>query len=270
MRRSPRTIDLLDRAVDRQEVGRRRRPLRDERPPRRAADVRARGQEAPERQRIEVVERRHAPHVAAVGRPALLEVGERGRGELGRLAAERPGEVRELVAEPRGEERREPALERERRRVPAAEQRREVQPAEREHGRGLGRAHAHRVPLPVEQRDLAEDLPRADAADLHGALPRHLERGRHGALDDEERLARVAALLPEHLARRHRAPAHHPRQLGQVRLVPPFEERHGREEAGDLALRHRGRASRTRARPGRARRSASSTPAPRASSTRRS
>ena len=90
----------------------------------------------------------------------------------GRLAAERDGEVPELIAKARGEERREPALEPERRRILAGEQRREVDPAEREHRRGLGHAHAHRVPAAVEQRDLADHLPRPGSPDLHRAIAR--------------------------------------------------------------------------------------------------
>ena len=112
------------------------------------------------------------------GGPHVLQLGERPSRVLGRrpgrLAAERDGEVPELVAEARGEERREAALQPERRRMLAGEQRREVQPAEREHRRGLGHAHAHRVPPAVEQRDLADASPRAGPPDLHRAIPGHV------------------------------------------------------------------------------------------------
>ena len=77
------------------------------------------------------------------------------------VAAERGSEALELTAKARCEERSEAALQPERRRMLAGEQRSEIRPAEREHGGGLGRAHAHRVPSAVEQRDLADHLSRA-------------------------------------------------------------------------------------------------------------
>ena len=52
----------------------------------------------------------------------------------------------------------------ERRRMLADEHGREVEPAEREDGRGLGDTHGHRVPLAVEQRDLAQHRERGGAA----------------------------------------------------------------------------------------------------------
>jgi hypothetical protein len=156
--------------------------------------------------------------------------------------------VRQLAAEAVGEELREPALHGERRRLLPGEQRGEVQPAEREHRRRLGRAHRRRVPGAVERPDQADDLPAAREPDLGLPPSGDAHCRRDGAVDDEHHLARVVALAPEDLARRDGPPSQHARELRQHRLAQVGEERHGGEEAGDLAVRHRGPASRTRAR----------------------
>ena len=131
----------------------------------------------------------------------------------------------------------------------AGEQRREIHPAEREHGRGLGDAHAHRVAVTAEQPDLADDFARAGSPDLHRATAGHAQRRRESAVDDEQHLPRGVALLPESLALRNLPTAQHPCELRQVRVVPTLEEWNGGEEVDRFAVRHRGRASRTRARP---------------------
>ena len=74
--------DLLDGAVDRQVARRRDLALGDQRAPGRAAGEPPGGQDPPERERVERAERRQPAHVAAVGRPAELELGG-GRRRLG-------------------------------------------------------------------------------------------------------------------------------------------------------------------------------------------
>jgi hypothetical protein len=133
--------------------------------------------------------------------------------------------------------------------MPPGEQRDEVRPAEHEHRRGLGDAHAHGVPAAVEHPDLADDVAWPRTPDLKCAIPRHMQRSRDRAVDDEHHLARVVALAPQNLTRLHDPAAHDSCQLHQVRLVAALEERDGGQEVGGLAVRHRGRASRSRRRP---------------------
>src|ERR671910_3037838 len=105
----------------------------------------------------------------------------------------------ELIAKARGEDRSEAALQPERRRMLTGEQRREIQPAEREHRCGLAHAHAHRVPFAVQQPDLAYRIPWTSSPDLHRAIPRHVQRSRDGAVDDEDHLPRIVPLAPQDL-----------------------------------------------------------------------
>src|SRR5436190_1367332 len=82
----------------------------------------------------------------------------------------------------------------------------------------------------IEQCELAEHLPCTDARDLHDAIAGHVQRGRDAAFDDERHLPRVVALAPEDLTLAHRSPAHHLRQLPQIRLVSALEKRNGCQE----------------------------------------
>jgi hypothetical protein len=157
--------------------------------------------------------------------------------------------VLQLVAEARREERGEAAPQPERRRIRADQHGGETEPAEGEDGPGLGDTHAHRVPLAVEQRDLPQHLPRTGTCHLHRAIAGLLEPDREGAVDDEQHLSSGVPLAKEDLPLPHRAPAHHAGQPHQIRLAVAFEERDAGQELDGRAVRHPGRASRTRRRP---------------------
>ena len=155
----------------------------------------------------------------------------------------------ELVAKARGERAPRAGAERERRRCrPASSATKSARPSAST--ARLGHAHAHRVPSAVEQPISPTHLPRACAPDLHAPISRHVQRGRDGAVDDEHHLARVSPwrhrTSPSCTVRRRTPRA----SSDQVRLLASLEERHGGEEVDGLAVRHPGRASRTRGRPG--------------------
>src|SRR5262249_59235205 len=116
---------LLDRTVDREIAGSRGRPFGKQRPPRRASCIASRCQEPPERHGIEVVEGRHSLDVLAVGRSAVLQLGERPCDVLGRRArrfvSEPTGKMAKLIPKSCSHDQREPALEAERPRMPTGD-----------------------------------------------------------------------------------------------------------------------------------------------------
>ncbi len=168
------------------------------------------------------------------------------RGPAALAVAERARERAELPAKARDEQRDQAALQPERRRVLAGEQRRELDAPEREHARGLARVQAHRVPVAVEQGDLAHGLTASGAPDLDPAISGQVEGRGDGAVDDEQQLAALSALVPEDLALLHGASSDHARERCEVCLVLVREQGDGGEEVDGLAVRHRGPGPRTR------------------------